>query len=780
MNLSVNWLNDYVNTRSVPIAELASRLTMSGSKVEKYASLSEPLEKIVIGKVLEVKKHENSDRLWICKVDARASEPVQIVTGARNVFAGAFVPVVLDGGTVLNRQDGSAVKIKKGKLRGEVSDGMLCSLDELGLDKSEFPYADADGILVLNGDPEFDKAEIGMDALEFFGLNDAVMEFEITNNRPDCLSVTGLAREAAAVFNLPLDIKEPAYKGFKCDIEKEIDVIIENKRLCSRYMAGLAKNVKIAPSPKWLASRLKASGIRPINNIVDITNYVMLEYGYPLHAFDRRFVEGGQIIIRSALPGERITLLDGNTASLDNSVLVIADRMKPIAVAGVMGGEYSGVVPDTGTVIFEAACFDGVSVRMASKKIGRRTESSSRFEKGLDPANVKTALLRALQLTEELGCGEVSDTFVDYVNFEETRRKIPHDYKEINGILGTDISESEQTGIFKRLGFGREGGAVVPPGFRSDVELTCDLAEEVARIYGYDNIESTLPRLGKSGVISEYEKNVRFLVNALTASGCYECVTYGFASPKTNERFSADCGVGVKIRNPFGEETGEMRTSLIPSMLNVIANNINARNPGARFFEIGKTYSKDGEKEVLCVGLYGKDESFYTLKGVIEEIADLRKIEAAAEPPFHPGRAARGDTVRFGEISPLVLEEFGISERVYMAEADLEGLFGGFNPQKYYKPIPRYPAVTRDLSLVCPDGAVSGDIVAVIEKNGDFLESVEFFDVFKGGNLKEGEKSLSYKLVFRKSGGTLTDAEVDGAISKILSALEKDDIKLRG
>ncbi|MDR0197888.1 MAG: phenylalanine--tRNA ligase subunit beta [Oscillospiraceae bacterium] len=778
MNLSINWLNDYVDVKSVPTDKLASGLTMSGSKVERYRSLSEPLKKIVIGKVLEIKRHENSDKLWICAVDVRAPEPVRIVTGAQNVFEGAAVPVVLDGGVVLNRRDGCAVKIKKSKLRGEVSEGMLCSLDELGLDKGDFPYASADGILILNDDPDFDKIEIGMDALDFFGLNDTVMEFEITNNRPDCLSVTGLAREAAATFNLPLRLKEPSHTGFKCNIEKEIDVVIENKRLCSRYMAGLAKNVKIAPSPKWLAARLKASGVRPINNIVDITNYVMLEYGYPLHAFDRRFIEGGQIIIRSAFNGERITLLDGNTVELDGGVLVIADKMKPIAVAGVMGGEYSGVMPDTDTVIFEAACFDGVSVRKASKKIARRTESSSRFEKGLEPANVKTALLRALQLTEELGCGEVSDTFIDYVNFEETRRKTPHDYRKINAILGTDISESEQTRIFERLGFDREDNAVIPPGARSDIELTCDLAEEVARIYGYDNIKPTLPRLVKSGGRSDYERDIRKLTGVLTAQGCYECVTYSFVPPRMNE---AQTEKPIKIRNPFGEETSEMRLSLIPSMLSVISNNITARNAEARLFEIGKVYGKNGEKEFLCVGLYGKDESFYTLKGVMEEIAPLPEIGDLDEKPFHPGRAAVGGAARFGEISPLELRRFGISERVYVAEIDLEALFGGcYGAAKYYKPVPKYPAVTRDLSLVCPDETASGDIIALIKKSGGFLESVEFFALFKGGNLKEGEKSLSYKLTFRKADGTLTDGEVDEIISDILSALKSENIELRG
>jgi len=770
MNLSLNWLNDYVKTDKIPLPELIAGLTMSGSKVEKYVKLSDPLDKIVIGKVIEIKKHENSDKLWICKVEAGLSEPIQIVTGANNVFAGAVVPAVLDGGTVLNRQDGSAVKIKKGKLRGEVSDGMLCSHDELGIPDGE------DGIMILNELPGADKLVIGSSALDFLGLNDTAIEFEITNNRPDCLSVLGLARETAAAFNLPLDIKEPSYNGYKSNIEKEIDVVIENKRLCSRYMAGLVKNVKIAPSPKWLASRLEASGVRPINNIVDITNYVMLEYGHPMHAFDRRFVEGGLIIVRNALAGEKITLLDGNTISLDRETLVIADRMKPIAVAGVMGGEYSGVMPDTVSVIFESACFDGHAVRMASKKIGRRTESSTRFEKGLDPRGAKPALFRALQLVEMLGAGECADTFIDYVSFEDETRRVKHDYGAVNALLGTDISNSEQIGIFKRLGFGYEDGSVIVPITRSDIGQTCDLAEEVARIYGYNNIRATLPKLTANVKTNGFEQSLRKLINAVIAHGCRECVTYSFVPPEMN-RLIPD-KTPVKIRNPFGEETSEMRVSLIPSMLRTIADN-RASVRDDRFFEIGREYAGNGETDMLCIGLYGKNESFYTLKGIIEDITELfgvkKSFSRCADKPFHPGRAAMCEFARFGEISPDVS-----SERIFIAEIDINRLFNSAGGRRVYNPIPKFPAVTRDLSLVCPDETASGVILEIIEKSGGkTLESAEFFDIFKGGSLKDNEKCLSYTLTFRKPDATLTDKEADKAINSVLAALKEKNITLR-
>ncbi|MCL1903573.1 MAG: phenylalanine--tRNA ligase subunit beta [Oscillospiraceae bacterium] len=778
MNLSLNWLNDYVNTEDIDLPRLASGLTMSGSKVEKYKNLSEPLSRIITGKVVQIKKHENSDKLWICTVDI-GNSTVQIVTGAQNVTEGAIVPVVLNGGVVLNRQDGSVTKIKKGKLRGEVSEGMLCSHDELGIDKAELPYIKEDGILILSDDPDSSNLQIGESVLEFLGLDDTVIEFEITNNRADCLSVTGLAREVSATFDLPLNIPEPEFNGCDGDIKSHISVEVDNTQLCSRYMAGLVKNVKIEPSPRWLTSRLKAQGVRPINNIVDITNYVMLEYGYPLHAFDKRFIEGGKIVVRSAKENEKITLLDGNTVTLSPDVLVIADEKKPVAVAGVMGGEFSGVVDDTDTVVFEAACFDGVSVRKAAKKIGRRTESSSRFEKGLNPVNVKTALFRALQLVEELGCGEVCKSFIDRVHFTAVENKVAHDYNAINRFLGANIPSEKQIEIFKKLGFGYcdESKEVVVPKTRYDISLPCDLAEEVARIYGYNAVESTLPRLNGNGSVAAalWERNVNKLVNVLTAQGCRECVTYSFVSSKMAAENA------IKIRNPFGEETSVMRTSMIPSMLKVISNNINNRNVEARLFEIGRVYSPQKEADALCVGLYGKDESFFELKGIFEEISTAFKIEAnikrMTDSPFHPGRAANCNYAKFGEISPLVLSEYGINERVYIAEIYLEELFERSENKTSYKPIPKYPASSRDLSLICGLETSCGEVADIINAAGKkHLESVEFFDVY----YKDDMKSLSYKLTFRKPDGTLTDEEVDSAIKNVLGKLEENNIKLKG
>ena len=777
MNLSLKWLNDYVDVSGIPLAELAAGLTLSGSKVEKIIDLSEPMSKVVIGKITEIKQHENAEKLRICKVQigADADAPtscVQIVTAAPNVFEGAVVPVVLDGGTVINSDDGSPLKIKKGKLRGEVSEGMLCGPDELGVEIPDF-----DGIWILDGD-----YTLGGCALEQLGLDDKVIEFEITNNRPDCFSIVGLAREVAATFDLPLKIPTPAFTGVDGDISSELKVGVEASDLCSRYMAAVVHNVKVAPSPEWMQRRLKAQGVRPINNIVDITNYVMLEHGNPLHAFDKRHVNGDSITVRRAGENEQIKLLDGNTATLSPDNLVIADTAGAVAVAGVMGGEYSGVTDDTTSVVFEAACFDSVSVRKTAKKIGRRTESSARFEKGLSPENTKTALLRALQLVEELQCGNVVKTLIDCANFTAQSASVPHDFAWINSFLGTELSESEQVSIFRKLGLGycEQTKAVLPPSTRSDIALPCDLAEEIARIYGYDKITATVPRLSRNAVVNTAERAMARLVQTLTAYGCYECVSYSFVSPDMAGGDNAD--IAVKLRNPFGPETSVMRTSLIPSMLKIVADNINLGNNSARLFELGRVYSTDGERDMLCVGLYGKEEDFYTLgelvRELLGELAQPYPTERHEQPPFHPGRAAGGEYVTFGEISPLVLDECGISERVYVAVVDLSGLKlavqGG--KEKKYTPTPKFPSVTRDLSLVCDKDTPSGDVVEIIKTAcKKYLAEVSVFDVFDMGE----SKSLSYKLTFRKPDGTLTGVEVDKAIAQILNKLEQNNIKLR-
>ena len=503
MDLSMKWLNDYVKA-DMPIKEFIDGMTMSGSKVETCRDLSEPLKNIVVGKVVSIEKHTDSDKLWICQLDIGRDAPTQIVTAAQNLYVGAVVPVVLDGGVCIDRQNKSVMKIKKGKLRGVESNGMMCSFDELGMENSDFPYASPDGILIFNDDPDFDKFKIGEDVTKAVGIDDTVVEFEITNNRPDCLSVLGLAREAHATFQLPLNLKTPEFKGIDCDINNELSVSIENKDLCSRYMAAKVKNIKLAPSPRWLAERLRASGVRAINNFVDITNFVMLEYGHPMHAFDARYVEGNKIVVRNAKNGEILKLLDETTPELKLSedMLVICNEKEPMALAGVMGGEHSGIQDDTKDVIFEAACFDGVNVRRTAKKAGVRTESSSRFEKGLDPENAKNALYRALELVELLGCGEVVNTVIDIYPTVKQPNSLTLDCGWINKALGANISREEQLEIFKRLDFTYDEAAntLTPPATRIDIERPCDLAEEVARIYGYNRIASTVPRLASHSV----------------------------------------------------------------------------------------------------------------------------------------------------------------------------------------------------------------------------------------------------------------------------------------
>ncbi|MDR2558959.1 MAG: phenylalanine--tRNA ligase subunit beta [Oscillospiraceae bacterium] len=814
----MKWLNDYIKTE-MPIEDFAHGMTMSGSIVEKWTDLSEPLKNIVCGKVISIEKHADSDKLWVAQVDvgnnasesaeggtATGGSPVQIVTGAQNVTAGAMVPVVLEGGVVFNFNDGSVTAIKRGKLRGVESRGMMCSYNELGLTLEDLPYADPDGILILDNDPEACKLTPGTDMLDFLGIRDIAVEFEITNNRPDCLSVIGLAREAAATFNLPLSseylaaegtpVKKPAFKGVDGDLNLKVKV--ENKTLCSRYMAAVVKNVKIAPSPRWLTERLRASGVRAINNLVDITNFVMLEYGHPMHAFDKRYVEGDEIIVRSASENEKIVLLDGEERMLSAETLVIADAVKPIAIAGVMGGEFSGIMDDTKEVVFESACFDGVSVRKTAQRIGRRTESSARFEKGIDAENAENALLRACELIELLGCGEVIKTIIDEDFSCKEPVKIKFDYKNINAILGVDISESEQLEILERLVFKHEDGFMTVPSIRVDMELECDLAEEVARIYGYNEIPSSVPRV-VSNIRPAPELAFEEKVSAvMQGQGCYECMTFNFISPKSNEKAGIENAESVIIRNPLGEETGVMRASMLPSMLEVLARNYNNRNAAGRFYEIGTMYAPISyedlpeEMKLLSVGLYGEGEDFLTLKGIIEELLEKLGINAEFLPypagivnkSYHPGRCAHisvnGDSIgSMGEIHPLVTDNYGIDTRVYCAELVMHKLFRHSQAEPKFKPLPKFPSMTRDLSLLCDLEITAGEISKIISEAATNLEQIALFDIYTGSQVPEGKKSLSYKLVFRKKDATLTDEETDKAVAKILRALENKNIALR-
>ncbi|MFR2437944.1 MAG: phenylalanine--tRNA ligase subunit beta, partial [Ruminococcus sp.] len=604
MNLSMKWLSDYV-TLDTTVKDFCAAMTMSGSKVEVATEEGSEIKNVVVGKLLSVVPHENSDHLVVCQVDVGQEQPIQIVTGAPNVKAGDIVPVALCGAELPN-----GVKIKKGKLRGVESNGMLCSLGELGLTVHDFPYAIADGIFLIQED-----CQIGQDIHEAIGLNDTSVEFEITSNRPDCLSVTGLAREAAATYHVPLNLKKPTFQGIDGNIQDALQVEIQNKEKCPRYAAGIVKNVKIAPSPRWMRERLRASGVRPINNLVDITNYVMLEYGQPMHAFDLRYVKDGKIVVRNAAEGETITTLDGVTRTLSPEMLVIADAEKPIAVAGVMGGEYSGIMEDTNTVVFESAYFEPVQVRRTAKKLGMRTDASARYEKGLDPEGCLRTLERAFELVELLGAGEPVRTHIDLNYNEKQRNRIPFDPEWINKFLGTDISREEMCDTMKMLEIEVDGDTCISPSFRIDLERPADLAEEVARIYGYNNIPSTVIKGVANASLTPKQKFRRTLENATVAVGCYGILTYSFISPKYFDKIALPTDSSLRktvvISNPLGEDTSVMRTTTLPSMLETLSLNYKNRNAAVALYEIGKEYLPTApdklpeEPDRLTIGMYG-------------------------------------------------------------------------------------------------------------------------------------------------------------------------------
>lgn len=797
MVLSMKWLADYIDV-DCSIKEFVSGMTMSGSKVEGYEVEGEEISNVVVGKILEVVPHADSDHLVVCKVDVGKDEPLQIVTGASNVFAGALVPVALDGSTLPN-----GVKIKKGKLRGVESNGMLCSLGELNLTKHDFPYAIEDGIFIIEED-----CKVGEDIHTAIGLNDTSVEFEITSNRPDCLSVIGLAMEAHATFNKPLTIKEPTFKSNNESVSDYLSVSVENTKLCSRYIAGIVKNVKIEPSPRWLRERLRASGVRPINNLVDITNYVMLEYGHPMHAFDLKYVEDNKIVVRNAKAGEKIMTLDGIERTLSEEMLVIADGKKPVAVAGVMGGEHSGIMDDTTTVVFEAACFDGASVRKTAKKLGMRTDASSRFEKGLDPVNCMVALKRALELVEMLGCGEIVGNFIDVDNSVKTERTVEFDYKWNNTLLGTDIPEAEQIEYLTRLGFKVENGKVIVPNLRIDIECKADIAEEVARIYGYNNIPSTMFKGVAEAKLTAEQQFENQIEKTMVSLGYNQILTYSFTTPKHFDKImlpqDSKLRDTVVITNPLGEDTSVMRTTAIPSMLEILSRNYNYRNAEACLFEIANEYIKTeegklpNEPERLIIGGYGDGYDFFTMKGAIVELLKALRIsdyEISAftgdslvpeSECFHPGRKAvitKGDTVigYFGEIYPVVLKNYEIGTRAYVAKLNIPEMLEFVDTEITYKPLPKFPAVTRDLSLICDEKLPVGDIEKAIRKGcGKILEDVSLFDVYQGKQIEEGKKSVSYSITLRSHESTLTDEQADNAIKKTLKALSEIGVELRG
>ncbi len=796
MNLSMKWLKDYVD-KDFDVKKFCYDLTMTGSKVEGYETEGENIKNVVVGRILSVTPHENSDHLVVCQVDVGKGEPIQIVTGASNVNAGDTVPVALD-----NSYLPGGVHIKKGKLRGVESNGMLCSLGELGLTAHDFPYAIEDGIFIMRED-----CEIGQDIQSAIGLNDTSVEFEITSNRPDCLSVIGLAREAAATYGIKFEEPKPSYKGVPGDISEKINVVIENEKLCRRYIGGYVRNVRIGPSPRWLRERLRASGVRPINNLVDITNYVMLEYGQPMHAFDARFIKGNEIHVRNARAGETITTLDGNVRELSPETLVIADTEKPVAVAGVMGGEYSGIMDDTTDVIFESASFDGASVRRTAKKLGMRTDSSARFEKGLDPNLCEPAIMRAFELVELLGCGEVLDTKIDRFPNPPTPKTVEFTPDWINRFLGIDIPAEQMVKYLENIGFEVNGSEIKAPYYRIDIESKADIAEEVARFYGYNNIKGTELRGIANAKLTPAQQLTRKTEAACVGLGLYEIETFSFISPKFYDKINlpADSKLrsSVTILNPLGEDTSVMRTTVLPSMCETLARNYNLRNPEAALFELGNEYipTEEGklplEPQRLSIGIYGGGNDFYSVKGIVERIfgyIGLENVEYELADEncgfgeyvmFHPGRVAvataEGKPIAIlGEIHPDVLENYGIGVRAYCAKINITEILDMDIPEKTYKLLPKYPAATRDVSLICDDGIPAAKLEKLIRKAvGSVLESVKLFDVYKGEQIGAGKKSVAFSIVMRSKDGTLTDEQADGAMQKVRKALTELGAEIR-
>lgn len=790
MNLSMKWLKDYVDI-APDAKDFSEKMTMSGSKVEGWETEGAEIKNVVVGKVLSVVPHQNSDHLVVCQVEVGQDAPIQIVTGASNVVPGAMVPVALDGSTLPG-----GVKIKKGKLRGEVSNGMMCSLGELGLTQGDFPYAIEDGIFLLE-----EECVPGQNIKEVLGLDDTSVEFEITSNRPDCLSVLGLAREAAATYHVPLKWNPPVVKGSGDNIENYLKVKVDAPDLCPRYMARVVKNVKIGPSPRWMRERLRASGVRPINNLVDITNYVMLELGQPLHAFDLRYIEGNSITVRRAREAETIVTLDGVERTLNPNMLVISDTAKAVAVAGVMGGEYSGIMEDTQTVVFESACFDGPSVRLTAKALGMRTDASARYEKGLRSESCPESLERMCQLVEELGCGEVVDGVIDVDNADHTPDTVKLEVEWINKFLGIDLSREEMVNTLESLGFTLEGDTIIAPYYRIDIHHKADIAEEIARIYGYDKIPTSVMSGIARGEVTPYQQFERTLGQTMLSLGCNEIMTYSFISPKyyDNINLPADHPLrgSVVISNPLGEDTSIMRTTTLPSMMETLARNYNNRNPWFWCYEIGREYHPvEGqplpeERKQLTIGLYGNGADFYTVKGMAQTLLDVLRIREVEfipctdHPTFHAGRCAvlEKDGVQIGilgEVCPKVLGNYRIGVRVYLAKLDCAALYAAQKEEMTYHPLPKYPASTRDLSLVCDNALPIAQVEKVIRAGaGKILEKLELFDVYRGDQVGKDQKSVSYSLVLRKADGTLTDQDCDNAVAKALKKLEEIGVSLR-
>jgi len=788
MKVPLSWLKDYVDIE-VGTKEFANAMTMSGSKVEGIEVQGEEISKVVVGRIVSLEKHPNADKLLVSKVDV-GNEIIQVVTGAKNVKVGDYVPVALHGATLPG-----GVKITKGKLRGVESNGMMCSIQELNLTKDDFPEAAEDGIFILE-----EGLPLGKDIKEVLGLNETVLEFEITSNRPDCLSVLGIAREASATLKSKFKKPEIKVKEEGDEAHKYASVEIQAPDLCKRYAARIIKDVKIMPSPKWMRDRLRAAGVRPINNIVDITNYVMLELGQPMHAFDLEYLDDRKIVVRRAFDGEVIKTLDDQDRKLDSSMLMIADGKKAVAVAGVMGGANSEITENTKTILFESANFDGISVRLTAKKLGMRTEASSRFEKGLDVENVITALDRAAQLVEELGAGTVCKGIIDCYPEKYEQRTVAFSPERINALLGTSISKDEMVEIFARLELevDEENMVVKVPSFRSDIEREADLAEEVARFYGYNNIKATLLE-GKATTVGRktYKQRIEdIVINTMLCCGLYETYTYSFTSPKVFDmmRLPKDSELrrAVVISNPLGEDYSVMRTTTIPDMLRCLSTNYNRRVEEAKLFEFSYVYlpvenditQLPEEKRTLTVGMYGNLD-FYDLKGIIEElmaVLGIDKCEYIPEknnPAFHPGRTANlvvnGEIIgTIGQIHPEVAKKFECPDETYIGIVDFMSLVKNSSLSSEYKPLPKYPAVTRDIAMLVKDEIMVKQIEDIIrQSSGKILEEIKLFDVYKGKQVPEGMKSVAYSITFRAEDRTLTDDDVNKVMDKILNNLKE-------
>ena len=788
MKLNRKWLNEeFVDLSHVSDKEYVEKLTVFGQKVETYERMDAEIKNVVVGKVVSIVRHTNSDHMWVCQVDVGQEEPVQIVTGAQNVHEGDLVPAALH-----NSYLPGGIHITKGKLRGEKSNGMLCSFAELGLTQNDLPGAYADGIWILNGE----DCKPGDDINLVIGNDDTVVEFEITNNRPDCYSVIGLARESAAAFGMQMKHHEPKVKGSDAgSIYDHLDVEVPAAELCNRYSSRMVANVKIGPSPKWLRQRLRANGVRPINNIVDITNYVMLEYGQPMHAFDYRYVSSGKIVVRKAEEGETLTTLDGTVRNLKAGMLVIADDNKAIGLAGIMGGENSEIMDDTTMVVFESANFNGTSIRQTALALGMRTEASGKFEKNLDPMMTVPAVQRACELVELLQCGDVLDGTIDVINYIPQPKTLPLEPAKINRLLGTEISREDMVKYLNLLEIPVEDDTILVPSFRPDLNLMADIAEEVGRSYGYNEIPTTAFRTSTQGGYSPEMKLEAKAGQLCRSLGYSEIITYSFVSPTIFDqiRLPDDSPLrnAMRIQNPLGEDTSIMRTIALPSMMDILSRNNAYHNKAVKLYEVAKVYlpvegqALPEEPKMILLGTYGPNASFFTLKGELEALfAGLRVKKASYcavkdNPSYHPGRCAKVtidgvDVGVIGQVHPLVAKNYGIDVDVYVAEISFTKLLTVLLPDATYTPLPKYPSVSRDLSLICDEEITVAQVEDTITAAaGKLLRGVKLFDIYRGVGVPEGKKSMAFSMELRADDRTLTDTDSEAVVAKVLTALKE-------